>query len=698
MSNWGAAISTPIGRCAAVELLELASEKNYYEFPLKKRNARPSPRWHRVSLLKRVFPRIFVLIQCQFLIPVSRESENRMLKFLFGVTLLSALLSTGAIAQNPPTIPPSTATSIPIGVSPSTVQPVNGKLPSSMLLAIFAKNCDENSKENLTPYTVRLTGAGLTLSEFHYGKCAITSTLTIDPSTPPGIHKVFLTDISGSMQGIADFAVVDIAAGAIPPGLPPQVDVMWEVLSQSVCNDVFGKRVARNFYCIEVKIGNNTGHSLQIAGIGFAKHLDTLPGTEKIIQSNTSYASTRAVLLRESVLSPRNVFYHSLQATGLLMGAFIPYFVNPVAAKHFATAASIVSGPLLEGFNLIGPDRVVGQLNNLDDQSFRDNQIIPNNAHIRTLIFVEKRALTESIALLSDQVSAPDRQESHEFRDEFKAQAKRTQNNSKQQDIHPLLRTARGDHSPLLVKLALGNLVIVGDEIEYLQRLQVQSSSSLPSNSSLTLSTSKLVFSDQAVGTKSAVQSVTITNSGTASLNGIVIGITGTHKAAFSETNTCSDTSLAAKATCTISLTFAPNQQDSNAATLNIAYAGNTSPQTVSLAGTGVTPIVNVSLSPAILDFGSQKSGIKSGVKSATLINSGGVPLNNLSLSTSGKTPTDFSQTNTCGTTVPAGASCTVSLTFTPSSTGSSTATLTVTYNAGGTQQTKEIKLSGKGQ
>jgi hypothetical protein len=60
-----------------------------------------------------------------------------------------------------------------------------------------------------------------------------------------------------------------IPPGPIPPGLPPQVDIMWGVVPQRIVKDNFGTRVGKLFYCIEVVIGNNSGYDLQIASVGF---------------------------------------------------------------------------------------------------------------------------------------------------------------------------------------------------------------------------------------------------------------------------------------------------------------------------------------------------------------------------------------------------------------------------------------------
>jgi hypothetical protein len=413
-----------------------------------------------------------------------------------------------------------------ISVSPVVITPVGGKVPTSGVVSVSVDSCNGDSNIDLATggYTLGMTGVGNTFSTPSLSKCFMTSTLTIGAGA--GQFSVVLYDGKNAI-GETGLGILDATAGPIPAGLAPQVDVMYQVLSQSVCNDVFGKRVARNFYCIELKIGNNTGHPLQVAGIGFSRHIDLLPGNPPVIQANTSYASTRAVLLREEVLSPRNVFYHSVQAAGLIMSGLQPFFVATNVSKHFAIATSIVSGPALAAIGIVSPDRVVGQLNNLDDESFRDSQIIANNTHIRTMVFIEKRALTEELQKVSGEyiqtLQSTSTNETNQTANaagqlktegaqtvsntqsvgasqnvnaalatdnakEFAAAQKDSQQtvkNSEQKDTNRVFGVfQKGGHSPLLVKMALGNVVIVGDEIAYLQRVQVQGNSSQPGSPS----------------------------------------------------------------------------------------------------------------------------------------------------------------------------------------------------------------------
>ena len=56
----------------------------------------------------------------------------------------------------------------------------------------------------------------------------------------------------------------------------------------------------------------------------------------------------------------------------------------------------------------------------------------------------------------------------------------------------------------------------------------------------------------------------------------------------------------------------------------------------------------------------------------------------------------DFVQTNTCGASVAAGSSCTISVTFTPKAKGGRSAMISITDNGGGSPQ--KVSLTGTGQ
>ena len=100
-------------------------------------------------------------------------------------------------------------------------------------------------------------------------------------------------------------------------------------------------------------------------------------------------------------------------------------------------------------------------------------------------------------------------------------------------------------------------------------------------------------------------------------------------------------------------------------------------------------PVTGVNAAPSALNFGSLATGSTSTAQTVTVSNPTGAAAPVTSIATTG----DFAQSNTCGTSIAANSSCTVSVTFTPTASGSRTGTLTV--NAGGTTST--VSLSGTG-
>ncbi len=206
------------------------------------------------------------------------------------------------------------------------------------------------------------------------------------------------------------------------------------------------------------------------------------------------------------------------------------------------------------------------------------------------------------------------------------------------------------------------------------------------------LSTNSLTFGNQQVGTSSAPETVTLSNTGTAPLEIGSIGITGANRSNFAQVNTCGS-SLAAGATCTIIVTFTPSATGSRSASLGITDNASGSPQTVSLSGTGTGTTVR--LYPSSLNFGSIKVGNTSAPKTITLTNLGSTTLSISSISITGADSGDFNQTNNCGGSMGAGQSCSIEVTFSPQATGSRTASVSVTDNASGSPQTAALIGTG---
>ena len=212
----------------------------------------------------------------------------------------------------------------------------------------------------------------------------------------------------------------------------------------------------------------------------------------------------------------------------------------------------------------------------------------------------------------------------------------------------------------------------------------------------VTLGGNSIAFGNQIVGTSSAVQMVSLTNTGTATLNISSIAITGANAGDFSQTNTCG-ASVNAGANCSISVKFTPTAAGNRAASVAITDNASGSPQSVSLTGTGVAPVVSFG-GTTTLTYSAQPVGTTSAPQSVTLTNTGNAALTITSIAITGANSGDFAQTNTCPvspTTLAAGANCKINITFDPTATGARNASLGVTDDASGSPQS--ISLTGTG-
>ena len=195
-------------------------------------------------------------------------------------------------------------------------------------------------------------------------------------------------------------------------------------------------------------------------------------------------------------------------------------------------------------------------------------------------------------------------------------------------------------------------------------------------------------FGNVAEGTPSAAKNFTLTNNQSVALN--ISSIT-TGNPDYTQTNTC-DGSLAAHGHCTISVTFTPSIIGTETGTLTVTDGASNSPQTASLTGTGAVP---ATLTPTSANFGNVPQGTPSSAKNFTLTNNAVVALSISSITASNP---DYTQTNTCGSSVAAKGHCTISVTFTPSNIGTETGTLTVTDGALNSPQTASLTGAGIAQ
>jgi hypothetical protein len=211
----------------------------------------------------------------------------------------------------------------------------------------------------------------------------------------------------------------------------------------------------------------------------------------------------------------------------------------------------------------------------------------------------------------------------------------------------------------------------------------------------ITLSTSTIDFGTVYLGSITT-RNITVTNTGTApaTINQPFLSIVqGGDSNEFVAANLC-PVPLAAGKSCTITIAFvAGSFYTQQTATLQIMDNAPGTPQPVALRALVINP--RASLSPASLSFGNVKHGASSTLN-VTLSNPGATPLSITGISIAATNATAFTQSNGCGSSLAAGAKCTIAVKFAPAATGTFSASLTIVDNAvtGGTQT---LPLSGKG-
>ncbi len=201
----------------------------------------------------------------------------------------------------------------------------------------------------------------------------------------------------------------------------------------------------------------------------------------------------------------------------------------------------------------------------------------------------------------------------------------------------------------------------------------------------LSLSSTTITFGTQAVGTTSNPKAVTLTNNGAQPISFTSVSAAGDF---LVSTDGCSPT-LPAFSKCSINVEFAPAATGTRNGMLTIQDSASNSPQTVSLSGTGLVPMT---LSPTSKGFGPQPVGTTSSPQTFTL-------KSNLPFSTSVSIATtgDFLVSgSTCGSSLGAGGSCSITVVFKPATKGPRSGALSVTDAAVNSPQTSSLSGVGK--
>jgi hypothetical protein len=231
-----------------------------------------------------------------------------------------------------------------------------------------------------------------------------------------------------------------------------------------------------------------------------------------------------------------------------------------------------------------------------------------------------------------------------------------------------------GDHAPDMVLLD-------GNHAKVTTMLNTGALSFSPST--------PLHFWAQALNTKSAPQSVTLTNTGAVAVSVRSVGSSGQ----FQVSNDCNGT-IAAGASCAVTIVSAPTTLGNHSGLVTILDSASTKPQIIELSGRGT----QVELSPNPLSFAPEKVGTTSPPKQLSITNGGNTSLIISGVGIGGANARDFAVSGVSNCTaqeLAPGAACKVTITFSPKKAGSRSASIFVSDSGKGSPETGSLSGTG---
>ncbi|MFZ0732901.1 MAG: choice-of-anchor D domain-containing protein [Candidatus Sulfotelmatobacter sp.] len=211
------------------------------------------------------------------------------------------------------------------------------------------------------------------------------------------------------------------------------------------------------------------------------------------------------------------------------------------------------------------------------------------------------------------------------------------------------------------------------------------------SASPLTFTPANLGFGNVALNTPSS-KTVTIKNTGSAAITFTSITGSGSYVATPSGASPCTGT-LSSGKQCTITVTFTPLVTGTTVGSITVIDNASVSTQLQDASGNGILP---VTMLPASISFGTVSVGSTSSVQVVTVTNnfSTATPIN--SVVASGDFVYTSGGNSPCGASIPAKATCTLGVQFSPVIAGAISGDLTLSFAAGSSPQV--VNLSGTGQ
>lgn len=210
------------------------------------------------------------------------------------------------------------------------------------------------------------------------------------------------------------------------------------------------------------------------------------------------------------------------------------------------------------------------------------------------------------------------------------------------------------------------------------------------------ISPNPVAFGNQSVNFTSPPQTVTVTNTGSGHLTISRMTFNTNDYSVVPGSDQCTNVLVAAGASCTFQLQYNPQMSGTDNGTLQLWDNTVAGVETVQMTGTGAAPTISANGPP----YGTVPVG-QSSTQTMTITNGGPGSMLISRMAFSGGNVNDFSFLNSIdhctGQTVAAGASCTTTITFTPSAVGYEQTTVLIYANTGTQPGYVPILINGTG-
>jgi hypothetical protein len=238
-----------------------------------------------------------------------------------------------------------------------------------------------------------------------------------------------------------------LCAGALAQAPSAGVDIAWKILPRRVVTDNFGSRIAKLYFAVQAVVGNNSGYDIQVSSIFF--RLPDAAGLSAPIPTDP-YHIVRGTLDREHEVGIRNTSINVIKAVGpVLAGSAVFFAANTAASVNhgllYSRIVNLFTNPFEKGVEIAFPDKTLSQMVALDNQALRDSALISNDSQQSLLVFVSRDVL---LPAKDGTVGARNRRRA-------------------------LRRGIRADFDPIEVMRELGEMVLVGKSVQYINRIQV---------------------------------------------------------------------------------------------------------------------------------------------------------------------------------------------------------------------------------